>query len=131
MACGSVNDVKKCVLHVDQKFANNDKGILLFTEESLAKCKKAQLVYENREKSKYKCVKLPTVLDGLSGYHVKCYSSYTSVSKEELAAVENNQKVIEDNIYIVETSQTPQSGKQTFCFVFSSISLYNDDLNYI
>ena len=64
MACGSVNDVKKCVLHVDQKVANNDKGILLFTEESLAKCKKAQLVYENREKSK----KLPTVLDGLGGW---------------------------------------------------------------
>lgn len=86
----SNNDAKKCVLHVDSKFSCNEKGILLFNEKSLSKCKEARTVYESRELSKYKVVKLPTVPDGYSGYHVKCYSSYTSVSKKEISAAQEN-----------------------------------------
>lgn len=65
MASG--NDTKKCVLHVDSKVAYNGKGIQLFNEKSLEKCKKAQTVYESRGSSKYKAVQLPMVPDGCSG----------------------------------------------------------------
>jgi hypothetical protein len=84
----SSNERKKCVLHVDSKVAYNEKGILLFNEKTLEKCKKAQTVYESRVSSKYKVVQLPMVPDGRSGYHVKCYSSYTSVSKQEISAAQ-------------------------------------------
>ncbi|KZS05616.1 Uncharacterized protein APZ42_031132 [Daphnia magna] len=111
MASG--NDTKKCVLHVDSKVAYNEKGILLFNEKSLEKCKKAQTVYESRGSSKYKAVQLPMVPDGCSGYHVKCYSSYTSVSKQEISAAQPSHEHVDLNGiggYSDETHPSSQSG---------------------
>ena len=116
MASASDIDTKKWVLHVDDKVSNNQKPIFLFTEKTLEKCKKAQLVYESRESSKYKVVKVPTVPDDNSGYHVKCYSCYTSVSKQDIsAAQQENENVdineIDGNIRPTdETNPSSQSG---------------------
>ncbi|KAK4006350.1 hypothetical protein OUZ56_011504 [Daphnia magna] len=61
----------------------------------------------------YKTVQLPMVPDGCSGYHVKCYSSYTSVSKQEISAAQPSHEHVDLNGiggYSDETHPSSQSG---------------------
>ncbi|KAK4017098.1 hypothetical protein OUZ56_032052 [Daphnia magna] len=47
-------------------------------------CQNAELVYRFRSQSKFRNIQVPSSPNASSGYHVKCYRKFTSVSKEEI-----------------------------------------------
>lgn len=55
--------------------------ILLFTAESLVKCKNIFLIRE-KFKLKYSNIVLPLINDEIHGYHVKCYKNFTSLNRK-------------------------------------------------
>ncbi|XP_032787561.1 uncharacterized protein LOC116925049 [Daphnia magna] len=71
-----------CVLPLDEK--DSKEKIFLFTESTLAMCQNAELVYRFRSQSKFRNIQVPSSPNASSGYHVKCYRKFTSVSKEEI-----------------------------------------------
>jgi len=86
MACSSASLIT-CVLHVEEG-KNSDGQIIKFTDSTLSKCKAALLVYQSREKSKFKLIQLPAQPNDSLGYHPKCYKCFTAVSTaEKLKAV--------------------------------------------
>ena len=90
MASQNVALDKICVLHPINKVAVQEKDkIILFKDNTLKSCKEAEIVHKlrpNWSTSVHRNVILPSVPDNFQGYHSKCYSNYTSVSKADKEA---------------------------------------------
>ena len=71
---------KICCFH-DGQLLKNEK-MLLFNKESLSLCKKI-LHLRKDSKLKYGNVELSDNVDETHGYHMKCYKTFTTLSKPQ------------------------------------------------
>lgn len=102
----------KCVLHIDKHVDPNEK-IIAFTDKKLQICIEKKAIRDSKKKkdSKYDQIVLPTQIDGVSGYHAKCFKYYRSITdanpprdaepNTEQATSQNNQQTEDEWIDVV------------------------------
>lgn len=73
------NSGRKCCLHIGPSFSG--ENVILFTENSIEKCREKKEVRDSikKKKSKFDDITLPDVIDQTTGYHASCFKSYCAV----------------------------------------------------